>query len=315
MATSVLTVPPPTISVCLPTYNRPDLLREAIVSCLAQTRLPDEILVGDDSTSNATESLVAELRLQTGVRLQYHHNTPRLGQNNNINSLFLRASGSHLVLLHDDDLLTPNALEDLLACWDRYPDLTGAFGKQYLISHDGVIDLPASERLNQTYRRTSAQAGLQPNGWEVGLSQQFPNNGYMIRTEAAQAILWRSIEEIGNGAEFDFGLRLGLRYGGFCFIDTYTAKYRLTLGGSVSGGPTDDAALQSYLLAATIDLPPEAEACRADKLRRSAPHAMMQALRFGRKDQAWRIYRSGSHPWRTRLSLGGLRRLLLLLKP
>lgn len=304
-----------TISICIPTCNRPDLLEEAVQSCITQTRLPDEIVIGDDSTSEATEQLVQRLSLNSPVAISYRRNMPRLGQNANINSLFLRAGGSHLVLLHDDDLLTPNALADLVACWDLYPDLTGAFGKQYVISHDGTRDLAASERLNQLYRRTAAEAGLQSHGWEVGLSQQFPNNGYMVLTEAAREILWRTPEEVGNGGDFDFGLRMGLRYEKFYFVDTYTSQYRLTKGGSISSSASDDAALRSYWNVARMELPPEAEACRADKLLRTAPHAMMQALLHGRKKEAWAIYRSPSHPWRVRLSLGGVRRLLLLLKP
>ncbi len=304
-----------TISICVPTCDRPDLLEEAIRSCTAQTRPPDEIVIGDDSTSDATEQLIHRLRSTSPVPLSYLRHIPRLGQNANINSLFERARGTHLVLLHDDDLLTPNALADLIACWTLHPDLTGAFGKQYVLSHDGVRDVPASERLNQLYRRTGAQAGLQPHGWEVGLSQQFPNNGYMLRSEAARAILWRPVAEVGNGGDFDFGLRLGLRYPKFYFVDTYTSEYRLTSGGSISSSSTDDAALRSYWNVVRMQLPPEAEACRADKLARSAPHAMMQALRHGKKKQAWEIYRSPSHPWRVRLSPGGLRRLLLLLRP
>ena len=304
-----------TISVCIPTCDRPDLLAETIRSCTAQTRPPDELVIGDDSKADTTEQFIEQLRPTCPVPLNYRRNTPRLGQNANINSLFDRAQGSHLVLLHDDDLLTPNALADLLACWDLHPDLTGAFGKQYILLHNGVRDLPASERLNQLYRRTSAQAGLQPHGWEVGLSQQFPNNGYMLRSEAARTIRWRPIADVGNGGDFDFGLRLGLEYDKFFFVDTYTSEYRLTSGGSISSSTTDDAALRSYWNVARMDLPPAAEACRADKLARSAPHAMMQALRHGKKNEAWKIYRSPSHPWRVRLSPGGLRRLLLLLKP
>ncbi len=306
---------PYTISICIPTYNRPDLLREALLSCFAQTLSPNQIVIGDDSTSPATERLVAEMQAQTSVPLVYQRNAPRFGQNANINSCFLRASGSHLVLLHDDDLLTPNALDDLIQCWDSHPDLTAAFGKQYIISHEGVCDLPASERLNETYRRTSAQAGLQAHGLEMALLQQFPNDAYMVRTEAAQQTLWNPVELVGNGGDFDFGLRLALRYQKFYFVDVYTSMYRLTSGVSVSNSASDDAALRSYWLAATVDLPPEAEACRARKLAWSAPHAMTQALRLGKKKEAWKIYRSASHPWRVRLSPGGVRRLLWLLKP
>ena len=66
---------------------------------------------------------------------------------------------------------------DLSSCWNQYPDLTGAFGKQYVISHDGKRDLAASEALNRTYHRTPDKAGIQPHAVpSTGLTQQFPND-------------------------------------------------------------------------------------------------------------------------------------------
>ncbi len=303
------------ISVCIPTCDRPELLAEAIRSCTSQTRPPDEILIGDDSKQDATQNLMAALQAETSIRLVYTRNVPRLGQGANINSLFQRASSTHLVLLHDDDLLLPNALGDLIACWDLHSDLTAAYGKQYVISHEGICDLGGSEHLNNLFRRSSKDAGLQKKPWEVGLFQQFPNDGFMITTSAAKAILWRPAKEVGNGAEFDFGLRLGLAYSKFYFLDTYTAKYRKTSGQSISGSSKDDAALQSYRIIQNVPLPPDAEDARAELLSRFAPRALMQAIRLGKKREAWSIYLSKNHGWSKRFSLGGVRRLGLLLKP
>ncbi len=303
-----------TVSVCITTCNRPALLAEAISSCLRQSVPPAQIVIGDDSSTDETEQLVQQFAQQAGVHFTYQRHVPRLGQNANVNWVFLHATGTHLLLLHDDDVLLPNALQDLLCCWDAHPDLTAAYGKQYVMQHDGVVDTAASERLNAAYARSDSDAGLQQQPWKVGLTQQFPNDGYMILTRAAQETLWRSKEEVGYGGEFDFGLRLGIKYKGFFFLNEYTLKYRLTQGASITHSAGDDASLQAYRLVQQAALPPEAETLRKKRLRDLAPLATRQAARQKKLSEAWNIYKSANFSFRKRFSLGGLKTLLFLFK-
>jgi glycosyltransferase involved in cell wall biosynthesis len=119
-----------TISVCIPTCDRPQLLRKALESALSQTLPACEILIGDDSSNDASEKVVAAARATSKVPLIYFRNLPPLGQAGNTNRLFRAATGECLVLLHDDDLLLPGALADLANCWKEHPELTAAYGKQ-----------------------------------------------------------------------------------------------------------------------------------------------------------------------------------------
>src|SRR5579863_5640188 len=119
----------PRISVCIPACNRPELLEDALNSTMQQALQPCEIVVGDDSRNDHCERVVMELRHSTNIPLHYIRNAPPLGQPGNINMLFDAAQGEYLVLLHDDDLLLTNALEDLAKCWTEHPDLTAAYGK------------------------------------------------------------------------------------------------------------------------------------------------------------------------------------------
>jgi glycosyltransferase involved in cell wall biosynthesis len=302
-----------TIAVCIPTYRRPHLLVEAVASCLRQTLLPSEILIGDDSPDDDTEIAVNEVRRDSPVPIRYWHHRVGGDQGENINGLYRMVSSSHLALLHDDDVWMPNALAELAACWVKYPDLTAAYGKQHVISEDGTVCYEQSAELNRAFFRTSEFEGLQKFHWFPGVTQQFPNDGFVVTTDAARATLWRAHQEVGNGGEFDFGLRLCLTYMKFYFLNQYTVKYRLT---TISNSNSrNDEVLWGYRILRDTVLPREAEDVRRGKLQAWAPQAIVQASYLGYKQESWSIYWGDYYPWNLRLSLEGFRGLAQTVLP
>jgi len=302
----------PSISVCIPTYKRYKLFREALQSVIEQTLQPMEIIIGDDSPDNLTENLVSDIKKDCKIPIVYAHHFPSLGQAANVNFLYETAKGDKIVLLHDDDLLLPRALEELSSCWDIYPDLVAAYGKQYIISEDGVVDLSHSENLNKMFFRTSDRAGLQKSSLEASILHQFPSNGYMVLASAAKSVMYRSYEEIGNGGDFDFSFRLSIKYPNFFFLDKYTSKYRLS---SDAISLRTDSAAQSFQNILNTDVPDEIAWAKEYELKRSAPIAIVQLINSGKRKQAVDIYFSEYHPLPKRFSLGGIRRFLKLLLP
>lgn len=300
------------ISVCIPTYQRPKLLKNALESVLEQTLQPDEIVIGDDSRDNRTEQLVLDIQNNCKIPIVYSHHSPSLGQAENVNFLYDKAKGDKIVLLHDDDLLLPNALADLHRCWETDPDIVAAYGKQYIISEEGVVDIDASNNLNQMFFRISDHAGLQKSALEAAILHQFPSDAYMVLAAAAKDIKYRRYEEIGNGGDFDFSLRLSLRYPKFFFLDKFTAKYRLS---SDAVSTRTDSAAKSFHIILNTDVPQEIFWAKEYELKRSAPIAIVQLINFGKRKQALDIYFSKYHPLSKRLSLGGLRRFLKLCLP
>lgn len=51
-----------TISLIISTYNRPDALRLCLLSVFAQSRMPDEIIIGDDGSRKETRQLIESMR-------------------------------------------------------------------------------------------------------------------------------------------------------------------------------------------------------------------------------------------------------------
>ena len=302
------------ISVCIPTYQRPEFLKEALCSVMEQTLQPIEIVIGDDSYDHETEKLVLDIKKECKIPIFYTRHSPSLRQADNINYIYKMAKGEKIVLLHDDDLLLPTALEDLYSCWNLHPDLTAAYGNQYFISEEGDIDFNLSSNLNQMYFRINDRAGLQKSSIESAVLHQFPNDGFMIIAAAAKSIKWRSYAEVGNGGEFDFSLRLSFEYKNFFFIDKHTAKCRVT-NDSMSKSSNDDSAFQTFFLILNTDFPEELIRAKEHELKREAPYAIIQLINFNKKKQALDIYLSKYYPLPKRISLKGIRRLLKILLP
>lgn len=302
------------ISICIPTYQRPQLLKEALESCFLQQYEPIEIIVGDDSKDDATASLVRTLQSTWNGKMWYVRNIPSLGQAGNVNMLFERANGERLVLLHDDDLLLPNSLIDLDQCWQIEPDLTAAFGKQYLISMTGEILYKESEDLNIHFYKTAETEGLRLSSIESAMLQQFPNNSYMILTSAARSIKYREKDKVGDACDYDFGIRLALKFEKFYFLNKYTAKYRIT-DGSILRTNSAKIAEYMYSIAQPLKLPKSSQQVRQQVLGRLAPLALKSYAVEGRKKEALNIYLSEFYSMKRRFSLKGLYYLLLIFFP
>ncbi|HZZ10135.1 MAG TPA: glycosyltransferase family 2 protein [Paraburkholderia sp.] len=258
------------ISICLPTCNRPDLIVACLDSCLAQTYDNIEILIGDDSKDARTQHLIAT-RYADEPRIHYTLNQPSLGQARNVASLFERASGERIVLIHDDDLLATDGIEKLASLWTRHPHLDVAFADQYEADHTGAIDVEASARLNADFRRTKDVEGLQPLPGRTGLIQMFPNNGWMASADLVKRIGYP--EQHGMCCDYVFGTLLCLAAREVFYLHEYVSVYRKTQT-SVSHstrGTTGAAPMSAYAFVHALTLPPALEASRKLALRRLAP--------------------------------------------
>jgi glycosyltransferase involved in cell wall biosynthesis len=300
----------PLVTICIPTYNRPVLVREAVDSALGQSYPAIEVIVSDDSQDDRTKQALADVLAVGGVR--YVQNKPALRQAGNVNQLFDLARGELLVLLHDDDLLLPDAVVVLANCFNAYPSIAAAYGKQYLIDLNGKVDEDGSVALNAYYRRTAEHVGRQRSSLESALTGQFPNDGFMIRSSIAREVRYRDDASVGDACDFDFGLRLAGIADGFYFLDQYTAKYRLT-GVSLSTG--NNCTNLTFDLLVAADLPSELEPTRCERLQTYAIPAVNQWLQLGNWRAAFRVYTSSVYGWTKRLSPQGLAQAALLCCP
>jgi glycosyltransferase involved in cell wall biosynthesis len=93
-------------SVIIPTYNRSDLLRQAIDSVLLQTFDDYELIIVDDGSTDNTPDVLDAYRSQIRVITKQHQ-----GQFITRNAGAAVAVGEYLAFLDSDDLMLPWALE------------------------------------------------------------------------------------------------------------------------------------------------------------------------------------------------------------
>jgi glycosyltransferase involved in cell wall biosynthesis len=93
----------PKVSICIPAYCEPDLLRRSLQSVFAQTFENYEVIITDDSPDDSVERVVREF--QPVSKLRYFKNTVRKGSPENWNEAVGHATGEYIKLLHHDDWL------------------------------------------------------------------------------------------------------------------------------------------------------------------------------------------------------------------
>jgi len=112
----------PTVSVIIPTYNRPELLRRAVESVLQQTFRDLEVIIVDEGSCEETYLSNAKTsHLDNRVRYVYkkENRGPAAARNDGIRM----ASGRYVAFLDDDDVWLSEKLEKQVQFMSSYEDL------------------------------------------------------------------------------------------------------------------------------------------------------------------------------------------------
>ena len=309
----------PLVSVCIPTYKRKDLLKIAIESAASQSYPSLEIIVSDDSPDEETADFVASSKFACPI--SYRRNDPRLGLNGNIDALFANARGEYLVLLHDDDLLLPGAIETLLApvLTDRRIKLV--FGKQVIIDMLGRSKPKETDKINRDFGRNRSGGAIE-RPIEAALLQQIPNDVFLVDTNVARYLGYRPDHEVGVFPDIDFGIRFAEYCGpeSLWFVDDFVGCYRVSddaISTSVKSREVDHpfAAVALHKIAESLTLPVRSEYARTRLIRNLGTAIVKGYAKQGHRSAALSVFWSTAYGWRQRLSLHGLYQLLFIAYP
>lgn len=101
------------VSIIIPTYNRRDLLKQALESAISQDYENKEIIITDDNSNDGTRELASDYESKFEFVKYVLNSTYERGPNGNKNNGFDNASGDAFVILDDDDLLLQGAISKM----------------------------------------------------------------------------------------------------------------------------------------------------------------------------------------------------------
>jgi len=219
---------PPRISVLIPSYNRANLLPDAIQSVLAQTRPDFEILLIDDGSTDNTREVVATFQDER-IRYTYRDNG---GISAALNTGLNLARGEYVCRLDSDDCWLPTILEKHTAILDEHPDYGVVYSKARAMTPDG-----------------------KPKTQILGAPAHFPGNSFKsmlygdfgcaiattVRMECYQRVNGYD-ENLKVNVDWDMWIRLARHYE-FYFLDDVLANFRSHPGRSTASSLFNDVVL------------------------------------------------------------------------
>lgn len=105
----------PLLSICVPSYNRPERLGELLHS-IDCNPLDIEIIICEDHAPKRLEvrAIVNKFAAGSAYPTHYHENTDNRGFDGNLRRLVECANGEYVMFMGDDDLFVPDALSQFI---------------------------------------------------------------------------------------------------------------------------------------------------------------------------------------------------------
>ena len=136
-------------SVAMCTYNGIRYLGEQLESLVTQHRLPNELVVCDDGSTDGTVKLLEQFAQQAPFHVRVIQNPRNLGYSRNFAKAIRLCEGDVIALADQDDVWRPEKLNRLDLIFQREPGIEGVF------SDGDIIDersRPTGTTLWQSFR-------------------------------------------------------------------------------------------------------------------------------------------------------------------
>ena len=268
-------------SIGVTTYNRRDLLMEALSSIRGQTFHDYEVIIGNDYTE---ERLSGHLLGVTDERVRFVNHPRNLGEMRNMNFLLAESRGRYFTWLADDDVYAPTFLEAVHATLVKFGYLPCVF-----TSYMAATTFP--ERLEMPMREGECFEGRQ--FLQLYLNRTLKTQGCYGVFDAQYQRKMGGMEQLGGGFSPYSDQLLVIKAGRLrtiAYIDAPLIFYR-THEQSVSLASTD---LDAYKSAQESLCSKSIKVFSSEGLREDFQLNLFLLLRWCIRDFATVLHRSGS---------------------
>ena len=122
------------VSVCVPTYNGAQFIKQTLESILGQTYEQLEVIIQDDGSTDNTMEIV---RSFTDPRITVRTSSKNLGGASNWNAATSSYQGKYVKVVCQDDLLDKNCIEQEVRTLDSNPEAVFCWSRRRVINQSG----------------------------------------------------------------------------------------------------------------------------------------------------------------------------------
>jgi len=128
---------PPLISICIPSYNNAEFIKETIHSVLNQKYTNIELIICDDESTDSTLEIVKKETVNCQFPVTIVSNKKNLGLEGNWNSALKLATGKYIKILPADDVLSVNCIHEQVERMESNNNLALTFSARSITTKSG----------------------------------------------------------------------------------------------------------------------------------------------------------------------------------
>ena len=126
------------ITVALCSFNGEAFLEEQLASLAAQTKLPDEVVIGDDHSTDSTLELIERFRRSAPFPVRVLTQDANAGTSANFTDTARSSHGDIVFLSDQDDRWVRHKVERMVAEFDRHPEMLVLHTNARLVDASGA---------------------------------------------------------------------------------------------------------------------------------------------------------------------------------